>query len=94
MGIAKRRQHNPGFKAKVALEAVKNEETSTQLAGRFGVHLAMIRTWKKTLQEGAAGLFGGGKKIERDQEQLVSELYKQIGKLTVEKDFLSRKLDP
>ncbi len=54
----------------------------------------MIRIWKKTLQEGAAGLFGVGKEIDKDQEQLISELYKQIGKLTVEKDFLSRRLDP
>ena len=94
MGIAKRRQHNPGFKAKVAMEAIKDEETAAQLASRYGIHPAMIRTWKRTLQEGAAGLFGMGKKIDKDQEQLISELYKQIGKLTVEKDFLSRKLDP
>ncbi len=93
MGIAKRRQHNPGF-TRVAMEAIKGEETAAQLASRYGIHPAMIRTWKRTLQEGAAGLFGMAKKIDKDQEQLISELYKQIGKLTVEKDFLSRKLDP
>ncbi len=90
----KRRQHNPGFKAKVAIEAIKDEETSAQLASRYGVHPAMIRTWKRTLQEGAVGIFGVGKKIDKDQEQLISELYSKIGKLTVEKDFLARKLDP
>ena len=49
MGIAKRCQHNPGFKAKVAMEAIKDEETSAQLASRYGIHPAMIRTWKRTL---------------------------------------------
>ncbi|MDF1594458.1 MAG: transposase, partial [Desulfobacterales bacterium] len=48
----KRKQYSPEFKAKVALAALKNEETITDLAQRFGVHPTMITTWKRSLQEG------------------------------------------
>ena len=94
MATTKRRNHSAKFKAKVALEAVKEEETASQLASRYGVHPTMIRNWKKTIQAGAVELFQHGKKedVTQEQEQLISELYKQIGQLTVEKDFLSRKL--
>jgi len=91
MSTPKRRNHSAKFKAKVAMEAVKEEETVAQLAGRYGIHPTMIHGWKKTLQEAAVALFERGKKVDKDLESLTSELYKQIGKLTVEKDFLSKK---
>ncbi len=92
MSAAKRRLHNATFKAKVAMDALKDEETVAQLASRYGIHPTMIHTWKKVLQEGAAELFEKGKKANKGQEALISELYKQIGQLTVEKYFLSRRL--
>ena len=55
-----RRKHSPAFKVKVALEAVKGEETVAQLAGRYQVHPSQIQAWKKALAEGAAGVFGNG----------------------------------
>ena len=56
-----RRKHSPAFKAKVALEALKGQETVAQLAARYEVHPGQIQAWKKALTEGASGVFGNGK---------------------------------
>jgi transposase-like protein len=56
--MSKRKQHAPEFKAKVALEALKGEETAAELASRFGVHPTMIHQWKRALLEGAPSLLG------------------------------------
>ncbi|MDE4193462.1 transposase [Phaeobacter gallaeciensis] len=91
--MSKRKQHAPEFKAKVALEALKGDETAAELASRFGVHPTMIHQWKRALLEGAFGVFerGGCKRNEIDEEQ-VKELHAKIGELAVANDFLSRKL--
>jgi transposase len=88
----KRRQHNAAFKAKVALAALQNEETIAQLASRFDVHPTMINTWKRQLIEGAAELFDSNHKSRKQAESRADELYRQIGQLKVENDFLARKL--
>ncbi len=88
----KRKQYSSEFKAKVALEALKNEETVAQLAARYEVHPTMIHTWKRNLLEGAADIFDKGHKTNKQSEVTVDELYRHIGKLKVERDFLSRKL--
>ena len=59
-----RRKHSPAFKAKVALEAVKGEETVAQLAARYEVHPGQIQAWKKALVEGASVVFGNGKELK------------------------------
>ncbi len=93
--MSKRKQHHPEFKAKVALEALKGEETVSELASRFGVHPTMIHQWKRALLEGASGVFerGGRKAPEVDEEQ-VKDLHAKIGELAVANDFLARKLKP
>nr|WP_254693908.1 IS3 family transposase [Sulfitobacter sp. D7] len=91
--MSKRKQHHPEFKAKVALEALKGEETVSELASRFGVHPTMIHQWKRALLEGASGVFerGSRKAPEVDEEQ-VKGLHAKIGELAVANDFLARKL--
>lgn len=84
-----RRKHNPSFKARVALEAIKGEETIAELAARFEVHPSQIRKWKKALTDGAAGIFGEDQsQKKREDANLIVQLYQQIGQLKVEKDFL------
>ena len=88
-----RRKHSPSFKAKVALEAIKGEETIAQIASRFEVHPTLVTKWKKALQDEAASIFGEDHaRKKREDENLVGRLYQQIGQLKVEKDFLENVL--
>ena len=90
-----RRKYSPAFKAKVALEAVRGEETVAQLATRYQVHPSQIQAWKKALTEGAAGVFGNGQDQKaRNEAALVARLYQEIGQLKVERDFLAERSGP
>ena len=88
----KRNRYTPEFKAKVALAALKDEETISELASRFGVHPTMINNWKGSLLEGAADIFNKGHNSRKKTETQIDVLYRQIGQLKVENDFLSKKL--
>jgi transposase len=88
----KRKKYSAEFKAKVALEAIKGEETVQQLASRYGVHPTMITRWKKELVENAPELFGKGARKDKDIQTQIEELYRQIGQLKVERDFLAKKV--
>jgi len=94
--MSKRRNHDAAFKARVALEALKGERTVSELAAAYGVHPTMIHQWKKSLLEGAAGIFErGGKAVSAEiDEDTVRDLHAKIGELAVANDFLARKLKP
>ena len=94
--MRKRRNHDAGFKARVALEAVKGERTVSELAAEYGVHPTMIHQWKKALLDGAVDIFerGGRKPVTEVDEETVRSLHAKIGELAVANDFLSRKLKP
>jgi len=82
-----RRNHAPGFKAKVALEALKGEQTIVELSQRFQVHPNQITEWKKQLLEHALEIFS--KDRRPDQVPSVKDLHAKIGQLSMENDFLS-----
>jgi len=87
-----RRRYDSAFKAKVSLEAIKGERTIGEIASEYEVHPNQIVKWKKQLLEEASEIFSNGrKKNNRKTEDLESELYKQIGKLKVELDWLKKK---
>lgn len=87
----KRKQYSSQFKAKVALEAVQNESTVAEIAQKYGVHPTMVNNWKRALLDGASNIFDKGQKSQQQNDAKVDELYRQIGQLKVERDFLSKK---
>lgn len=88
-----RRNFPAKFKAKVALEALKESQTMAELSTKHEVHATMISSWKKTLLERVDELFDTkrGRRGE-DEGELVDRLYRQIGQLQVELDWLKKKL--
>jgi len=86
----KRRRHEPGYKAKVALEAVRERKTVSELASQFEVHPSQIQEWKGVLVKRAVEVFAGPSPVHR-QEAEQAELYEQIGRLKMELEWLKKK---
>ena len=90
--MRQRRRFDDAFKAKVALEALKEEKTLQELAEEYEVHPNQIAQWKKQLFDCLPEVFSRKRRHEQqDQEALTSELYQQIGQLKVELDWLKKK---
>ena len=88
----KRKNHSAAFKARVAMAAAKGDKTIAELASEFGVHPTQIAQWKKRLLESTTEIFSRGRQREKaNQDELTSELYRQIGQLKVELDWLKKK---
>lgn len=91
----KRRTYDDQFKAKVALEAIKETKTLSELASQYDVHPNQIRNWKDEFLENAAVVFGGDKDAKAENQDLKKEredLHKRIGEQTMEIDFLKKSL--
>jgi len=85
-----RRNHSPAFKAKVALEALREQESVAEIARRYGLHGNVVANWKRQLAENVERVFEAG--VTRDGSEKEDELLKKIGELTVERDFLAKGL--
>jgi transposase len=90
---AKRKRHEPEFKARVAIEALKGVETIQQIAKDYEVHPVQVSEWKKIMLEGAGGVFGPGRGKSPAEvfEKERDGLHAKIGQLAVEVDFLRKK---
>ena len=94
MGVTKkRRQFSAKQRARIALEAVREQSTMSQIASAHSCHPTQITRWKKQLIEGAPGLFEDDRssKSTSNSEKLVGELYEQIGRLKMEFEWLKKK---
>ena len=91
--IKMRTKHSPELKAKVALAAIRGELTTNEIASQFEVHGNQVSKWKKQSLDELAGVFSDKReRHDRGREELVDELYKQIGQLKVELDWLKKKI--
>jgi len=88
----RKKQYSPEFKAKVAFEAAKNHRTISQIASEYAVHPNQVSNWKKQLLAELPSLFSDRRKQKVDSsDKLVDELYRQIGQLNVELNWLQKK---
>ncbi len=88
-----RRRFTAGFKAKVALEALRGDRTIHEIAAKHKVHPNQVSAWKRQAIDGLGGVFSNGAEHgEQDHESEVRDLHAKIGELTVERDFLAKGL--
>jgi transposase len=94
VGKTIRRKLSPSFKAKVAVEALKELKTIPEIASSNSVHASQVQKWKKELKEKISGIFSeGNSRKDTAKDELIDELYKQIGKLQVENEWLKKSTD-
>jgi transposase-like protein len=90
--MAKKKKHTARFKSMVALDAAKELKTLNELASQYGVYPAQISEWKKQLLNGLEGIFTTQQKSNNGQQKKLDELHRIVGEITVERDWLKKKL--
>jgi len=89
----KRKRYSAEFKAKVALEALKEQKTLSELASHFQLHPVQISKWKKQLLDGSNSIFQNSQtQSHQKQADLEAHLYQEIGRLKIELDWLKKKI--
>ena len=86
-----RRAHSPEFKTKVALDALKERKTISEIASEFQVHANQVTAWKAQLIENMPNVFADGRRSNQEKDDKEALLYQQIGQLQVELDWLKKK---
>ena len=91
--MAIRKKHEPAIKARVALEAIKGEKTAAQIASEYGVHPTQVTQWKQELIQRSAEIFAKpDNTLARQHEETVDKLHKTIGEITMENNWIKKKL--
>lgn len=91
MSKTQRKRYSAEFKAKVALEAIKGEQTVQELGSRYGLHPNMITNWKRQAIDNLAETFSSkAERVRSNDDPEIKELHAKIGQLTVERDFLAK----
>jgi transposase-like protein len=89
-----KKNHPPSRKAKVAVEAIQGHKTASQIAQTYGVHPTQVGFWKKQALAGLPDVFSNGREqLQQQADTEKGELYKQIGQLKVELDFLKKRAE-
>jgi len=89
-----RKKHSTQTKVNVVLEVLKGEKTIAEITAKYGIHATQINNWKKAVLAVLPEAFSNKRKRqENDRQALIDELYKQIGQLKVENDFLKKNLE-
>ena len=93
MGNIKKRNHPSSFKAKIAIELIKEEKTVSNICSQYSIHPTQANLWKNQALEGLQNIFSDKRKSpEKEKDNLIEELYKEIGRLKVELDWLGKKI--
>lgn len=89
-----RKRYSGKFKAKVAVEVIREHETVAELATKYEIHRSLLTKWKKEALDRLPSIFSAlTEEKANNNERLIEELYKQIGQLKVENDWLKKKVD-
>ena len=92
--MAQRRRYGGQLKTRVVIEAIRGHKTANQISAEYGVHSTQVAKWKKQALERLPEVLANGKdKGSRRQDNIDAQLYQQIGRLTMEVDYLKKKLD-